>query len=93
MSTDCALHGQEPVEVVVKKLLLLAGATLLMAACAESSTAPAVSRKAPAAKANLDEFCGSGYIIAYDEYGNPYCVPDDSGSNSNGSNGGPPGPP
>ncbi len=73
----CLTRARKPVEVVVKKLLLLVGATMLMAACAESSTAPAVQRKSPD-KVRLDEdpTCRSGYVVAYDENGNPYCVPE-----------------
>jgi hypothetical protein len=65
------------VEVVVKKLLLLAGASLLMAACADSSTAP-VARDIKAAKAHRDGdlTCRSGYVVAFDENGNPYCAPE-----------------
>jgi hypothetical protein len=65
------------VEVAVKKLLLLAGASLLMAACADSSTAPA-PRDIKSAKAHHDEelTCRSGYVVAFDENGNPYCAPE-----------------
>jgi hypothetical protein len=65
------------VEVVVKKLLLLAGASLLLAACAESSTAPA-PRDINSAKSHKDGdlTCRSGYVVAYDEFGNPYCAPE-----------------
>lgn len=59
----------------MKKLLILAGATLLMAACSDSSLTNPSARKAPD-KARLDEdfTCRSGYIVAYDENGNPYCA-------------------
>ncbi len=57
----------------VKKLLLLLGAAIAMSACADSSTAPSAPKVAPADKANLDITCRSGYIVAYDENGNPYC--------------------
>jgi hypothetical protein len=74
------------VEAAVKKLLLLAGAALAMSACADSSTAP-TRKVAPADQAKHDDFtCKSGYVIAYDEFGNPYCVPD-GGSGTNGANG------
>lgn len=60
------------------KKLMLVGAALAMAACAESSTDPSGSRRSVSGKRSADEFtCRSGYIIAYDEYGNPYCVPGD----------------
>jgi uncharacterized lipoprotein YajG len=68
------------VEDVVKKLLLFAGAALLMTACAESTTAPAASKKAPSARPSNDFTCRSGYVVAYDENGNPYCVAVDSRS-------------
>ena len=87
MSTDSAKGRVKSVEVAVKKLLLLAGAALAMSACAESATAP-VRKVAPGDQAKHDDFtCKSGYVIAYDEFGNPYCVPDGSqGTSSPGSN-------
>jgi hypothetical protein len=65
------------VEVVVKKLLLLAGASLFLAACADSSTAPE-PRGIKSSKAQRDGEleCRSGYVVAYDENGNPYCTPE-----------------
>jgi hypothetical protein len=62
------------------KKLLLAGATLFIAACSQAPTAPG-SKLAPRQKASLDEqlACRSGYIVAYDEEGNAYCKLDDSG--------------
>jgi hypothetical protein len=63
----------------VKKLLLLAVATLVMAACSEAPSSPTGPRLSPRNAANHDEIpCASGYIIAYDEEGNPYCKPDDT---------------
>jgi hypothetical protein len=60
----------------LKKLLLLAAAATLMAACAESSTAPTSStRKAARTGASADLICESGYLVAYDEMGEPYCAP------------------
>ncbi len=60
----------------MKKLLLLAAAAALMAACAESSTGPtASSRKAANARSSADLICESGYLVAYDEMGEPYCAP------------------
>lgn len=78
LSTDCAFSVRESVEVAVtKKTLLLIGAGLLMAACSESTTAPA-ARKTTGARAHADDItCRSGYTIAYDKDGNPYCAPDD----------------
>jgi hypothetical protein len=66
----------------MKKLLLLAGAALAMSACADATTAP--TRKAVSAsdKSSRDLTCRSGYVIAYDENGNPYCAPDGSGTSS-----------
>ncbi len=61
----------------MKKLLLLAAAASLMAACAESSTAPtSSSRKAANSRSSADLICDSGYLVAYDEMGNPYCAPE-----------------
>lgn len=63
----------------MKKLLVLAGSALLMAACSEAPTAPPIPKRslAPSAGSSHDEItCRSGYIIAYDENGNPYCAPD-----------------
>ena len=61
----------------MKKLLLLAGATLLMAACSDASTSPQrPTRVAPSVRASGDLVCASGYVIAYDENGDPYCAPD-----------------
>jgi uncharacterized lipoprotein YajG len=60
----------------VKKLLLLAAATTLMAACSESSTAPQNDMRAAPERASHDLTCASGYIVAFDENGNPYCAPD-----------------
>jgi hypothetical protein len=64
----------------MKRVLLLVSAVVLMAACSESPTAPSAARKAPAARASHDDiFCESGYVIAFDENGNPICVPDPNG--------------
>jgi hypothetical protein len=62
----------------VKKLLVLAGATLLMAACSDTMTSPSSPQKAAPDKARFDEEfgCRSGYVVAYDENGNPYCAPE-----------------
>jgi hypothetical protein len=66
------------VEVAVKKALLLIGAALAMAACSETTTAPSAARKlAPTTNASGDLVCRSGYMVAYDENGNPYCTPID----------------
>jgi hypothetical protein len=49
-----------------------------MAACADSPTAAGSPQRALTPKAQNDDAtaCRSGYIIAYDENGNPYCVPE-----------------
>jgi hypothetical protein len=61
----------------VKKLLLLATATVLMAACSDAPTSPRrPTLVIPSGRASADLVCASGYIIAYDENGNPYCAPD-----------------
>jgi len=62
-------------EVAVKALISLLGAALLLAACSGAPTAPTV-KQTPNAKANHDYSCASGYVVAYDENGNPYCVPE-----------------
>jgi hypothetical protein len=66
------------VEVAVKKLLVAVTAGALMAACSEAPTAPTAPSAPKAAASNRanDLECRSGYVIAYDEYGNPYCAPD-----------------
>lgn len=58
----------------MKKLLLLAAAAMSMAACADSTAPTNSSLKAPTTRAN-DFKCESGYVVAYDENGNPYCAP------------------
>lgn len=60
----------------MKKLLVLAVAAAAMAACSDSPTAPSqASRSGTAIQRSNDITCRSGYIVAYDENGNPYCVP------------------
>jgi hypothetical protein len=67
----------------VKKLLLLAAAALTMAACSDGPSAPAASRNlTPAHRAANDLTCRSGYQVAYDENGDPYCAPTDGGAAS-----------
>lgn len=63
----------------MKKLLFIAGAALAMAACSEGPTSPPSSSKAPAERPSFDLTCKSGYLVAYDEQGNPYCAPDPNG--------------
>ncbi|MEO6878292.1 MAG: hypothetical protein ABI205_07420 [Gemmatimonadaceae bacterium] len=61
----------------MKKVLVFIGAALAMSACSESVTAPPAAKRAvPTKAASLDFTCRSGYTIAFDENGNPYCVPD-----------------
>jgi hypothetical protein len=69
------LNAGNSAEVVLKQALLLLGAALAMAACSEAPSAPVGQRPSPATRAN-DLDCRSGYIIAYDENGNPYCAVD-----------------
>ena len=59
----------------MKRLLLLVGAALVLGACSESPTAPAAARQSPGPRASEDLVCRSGYVVAYDENGNPYCAP------------------
>ena len=62
----------------MKKVLVVLVAALAMSACSESVTAPAAAKKAaPTNTASRDFTCRSGYVVAYDEDGNPYCVPDE----------------
>lgn len=85
----CKRPRQTTRRIPVKKLLLLAAAALLAGACSE--TMPSAPRQvAPADKASLDLICASGYVVAYDENGNPYCAPeqDDPGA-KRGSRGAP----
>ena len=66
----------------MKKLLLLAavGATALLAACSDTATSPLrPTRAAPRDLTTADLLCASGYIVAYDENGVPYCAPDPNG--------------
>ncbi len=60
----------------MKKLLLAAAAGALMAACAESPVAP-TQKGVSAGRLNADGECRSGYVVAFDENGNPVCVPVD----------------
>lgn len=67
----------------MKKLLVLAVAAAAMAACAESPTAPSqAQRSGSTMKRSSDITCRSGYIVAYDENGNPYCAPAGTGTQS-----------
>lgn len=74
----------------MKRLVLLAGAALLFAACAESPTSPSTGRRIAPSGANHDEDfkCDAGYVIAYTEEGEPYCVPADQGRMSSGGGAG-----
>jgi hypothetical protein len=68
----------------VKKLFLLTSAALAMlamAACSDAPTAPSARKAAPSASSS-DITCQSGYIVAYDQYGNPYCAPESQGASS-----------
>jgi hypothetical protein len=70
---------------LVKNLLLLIAAASVMAACADSTTAPAAPKKALDPHARQDDFtCRSGYTVAYDENGNPYCVANDGSARRSG---------
>lgn len=60
----------------MKKLLFILSGALMMAACSEAPTTPPAQSKIPAARPSFDLTCKSGYLIAYDEDGNPYCKPD-----------------
>lgn len=62
---------------MMKKILVLVAAAAAMAACADSPTAPAQARTANSAQRSNDLTCRGGYVVAYDELGNPYCAPAD----------------
>jgi hypothetical protein len=65
----------------VKKLLLVVAAALSMAACSDAPSAPSAPRNlTPSNRASADLTCKSGYQVAYDESGNPYCAPVDGAS-------------
>jgi hypothetical protein len=67
----------------VKKLFVLIAAASVMAACADSATAPTGQKRSVAPQALHDTFtCRSGYTVAYDENGNPYCVPETTATSS-----------
>ena len=61
------------------QLLLLTAGALLLASCAQSTTAPSQMRtKGNGATPRFDEFtCPSGFEVAFDDAGNPICVPSD----------------
>lgn len=64
-------------EVCVKKLIFICAA-LALAGCADSAMSPDAHRAAPRGRSNDEELtCRSGYVIAFDELGNPYCAPVD----------------
>jgi hypothetical protein len=59
------------------RLLLAAAATLTLAACGDSSTAP--QRLSPSGDASRDEItCRSGYHIATRDDGTQYCESDEA---------------
>ena len=61
----------------MKRLLVFLAAAAVMAACADSSTAPVTPTKGMTPRALHDDLvCRSGYPVAYDENGNPYCAPE-----------------
>lgn len=66
----------------MKKLLLAAVAGLLMAGCSEISSAPSAPKTAARDKSSADLECRSGYIVAYDESGTPYCAPVDGAASA-----------
>ena len=59
-------------------LILLTAGALLLASCAQSTTAPSQMRSSSSgARPRFDDSdCPYGYSPAYDEDGNPICVPD-----------------
>lgn len=57
----------------MKRLFILAVA-LIGAACSDATLPSAPQKAAPANKASLDLICASGYVVAFDENGDPYCA-------------------
>jgi hypothetical protein len=81
---QCGFQSAE-VEFMKKvQLVLLAAGALLLASCAQSTTAPSQMRtNNNGAKPRFDDFsCPSGYTVAYDDNGNPYCIPSGNESSS-----------
>ena len=66
----------------MRKILVLASAAIVMAACSDASSGPSGPKTATPARAHADFTCRSGYTVAYDADGNPYCVPDPNGNTS-----------
>lgn len=58
----------------MNRILLLLGAAAAMAACSDATAPapPAAQRQAPSGP-RYDMSCRSGYVIAYDQNGNPVC--------------------
>lgn len=56
-----------------------------MAACSEAPTAPVAASKAPTNRAAFDFTCRSGYLVAFDEDGNPYCVQESTTQRQSGA--------
>ena len=61
----------------MKNLMILCAAAVILAACSDASTAPAGARKAAPRGPSRDDVltCRSGYVVYYDENGEPYCAP------------------
>ena len=60
----------------MKRILLFVAAAAAMAACSDA-TAPAptaAQRQAPSRAKNDEITCRSGYVVAYDQNGDPYCT-------------------
>jgi hypothetical protein len=64
----------------VKKLVFAVAGALMMAACSDAPTTPASPVRAPSGRPAFDLICASGYVIAYDENGNPYCAVEETQS-------------
>lgn len=84
LSTGCAHRAAISAEAAVKKILFVIGVALVMAGCSEAPTAPAARRASPARPSFDDITCRSGYVVAYDENGNPYCAPAPDGTITSG---------
>ena len=63
----------------MKRILLLVAAAAAMAACSDATApAPTAAQRQAPSHAKADEItCRSGYVVAYDQNGNPYCASGD----------------
>lgn len=74
------------------KKLLAACAAVFVIACVDAPVAPETSAEPPVKPAQFDSTftCRSGYVIAYNEQGEPYCAPEGGSFGGSQSGGGEP---